>query len=301
MKKHFEAFSPAFLAACLALLLWSGTAIANKFAVLYMDGLTAGVLRSMLAGFVALTIALMLRLPFPRSWQNRLLLLTSGIASFALWPILMSIGIEHTSAGHAALIMALIPIFTVLIASTLQRIIPNSTWWFGAMLAFSAGIALMFERGLVFEDAGNATLKGDFLILIGGAVCAVGYVAGGKLSKTLGSLATTFWGLSLALLILIPIFAMISDQTTWSEVPTNGWLAIAWMTLLSSLAAYILWFFALAKGGVSRIGSLQLAMPIATLIAAAILLHEPLTLFLIIICSILIGGTFLAHRNAPRS
>ena len=36
-----------------AILLWSGTAIANKIAVAYMDPMTAGVLRSMLAGIVS--------------------------------------------------------------------------------------------------------------------------------------------------------------------------------------------------------------------------------------------------------
>ena len=37
----------------MALVLWSGTAIANKIAVAYMSGMTAGVLRSMLAGVVS--------------------------------------------------------------------------------------------------------------------------------------------------------------------------------------------------------------------------------------------------------
>ena len=39
-----------FAAAGLALVLWSGTAIANKIAVGYMDDMSAGVLRSGLAG-----------------------------------------------------------------------------------------------------------------------------------------------------------------------------------------------------------------------------------------------------------
>jgi hypothetical protein len=59
------AFAPG--AAILALIMWSGTAIANKVAVASISGATAGILRSMLAGLIALALATLLRLPFPRS------------------------------------------------------------------------------------------------------------------------------------------------------------------------------------------------------------------------------------------
>lgn len=107
----------AMLAACAALVLWSGTAIANKVAVAYMGGLTAGVLRSMLAGFIALAIAAAWRMPFPRRNPERLLLAVSGLSSFAAWPALLSVGVAGTTAGNAALLIAMTPVFTVLIGA----------------------------------------------------------------------------------------------------------------------------------------------------------------------------------------
>ena len=91
----------AFGAAVLALVMWSGTAIANKVAVEYMSGLTAGVLRSMLAGTIALAVAFIFKLPRPATAKDRLLLITSGLTSFAIWPSLISIGIARTTATHA--------------------------------------------------------------------------------------------------------------------------------------------------------------------------------------------------------
>ena len=87
-----------------AILLWSGTAIANKIAVAYMDPVTAGVLRSMLAGLVAVGIVLAARLPRPGSSAQWGLLLVSGISSFAVWPMLMSLGLGHTTANHTCLL-----------------------------------------------------------------------------------------------------------------------------------------------------------------------------------------------------
>jgi drug/metabolite transporter (DMT)-like permease len=137
----------AFSAAVLALALWSGTVIATKVAVVYMSGLTAGVLRSMLAGVVAMVIALLFRLPRPSAGTDRFLLIASGLASFAVWPALMSVGIERTTASHAAIIMAMIPVFTVLITHMVEWRLPQPGWWLGAAAAFVATVILVMDQG----------------------------------------------------------------------------------------------------------------------------------------------------------
>jgi drug/metabolite transporter (DMT)-like permease len=292
-------YSQAFAAACLALLIWSGTTIANKVAVNYMDALSAGVLRSMMAGIIALIIAVSLRLPFPKSPRDAATLLLSGVTSFAVWPALFSLGIGYTTAGHAALITALIPVLTILFAAFLENRKPRIGWWAGAAVALVGAITLIKVRtgSLNIIDDGSSA-KGDLIILSGCVTCSLGYVFGGKLSRQIGTMAVTFWGLTIALVILIPLFAAIEGRTAWSHVPSEGWLALAWMALLSSIAGYVLWFYALGRGGIGRIGSLQLAMPVMTLSAASVLLHETMTPTLLSSAAAIITGTVLAHRHA---
>jgi drug/metabolite transporter (DMT)-like permease len=67
-------FVAVYAAAAGALLLWAGTPVANKLAVVSIDPATVGMLRSVLAGPVALIIALILRLPFPARGNSRRLL-----------------------------------------------------------------------------------------------------------------------------------------------------------------------------------------------------------------------------------
>jgi drug/metabolite transporter (DMT)-like permease len=290
--------TPAFTAASVALLFWSGTAVANKVAVVYMDALTAGVLRSMLAGVVATIIAVVLRLPFPASRRDITMLLISGITSFAIWPALLSLGIGYTTAGHAALIMALIPIITVLIAAVINGQKPHPGWWAGAAIALAATAVLVFDRNGSLEWGADGSVMGDLIILLGCLACAIGYVAGGKLSRKLGTTATTFWGLATTLVILVPSFMALAGRTTWSGIPNQGWIALTWMSLLSSIAGYALWFYALGRSGISRIGSLQLIMPVITLAVAALLLDENLTIALLLTCAVIVAGTVLAHRYA---
>ncbi len=291
--------SYAIGAAVLALVMWSGTAIANKVAVAYMSGLTTGVLRSMLAAAIALIVAFALRLPRPTTGKERLCLIVSGFASFAVWPALLGIGIAQTTASHAAIIMAMIPVFTVLIASVADRRLPQPGWWLGVAAAIAATAILVTGQDAQHTSSmAVATVTGDLIILAGCIICAIGYVAGGKLSGSIGSVATTFWGLASALFLLVPVFAFIATGTSWSAVPAEGWMAIGWLTLLSSLVGYGLWFYALGTGGIAKIGSLQLAMPVLTIAAAALILGEVISTKIVVITAVILAGTWWAHRHA---
>jgi drug/metabolite transporter (DMT)-like permease len=283
-----------------AILLWSGTAIANKMAVASMDPMTAGVLRSMLAGLVAVGIVLAARLPRPGSREQWGLLLVSGISSFALWPMLMSLGLGHTTANHTVLIMATLPALTGLLGSGLERRLPSRGWWFGIGIAMAGTVYLVFShsRGALLTEAGGTT--GDLIIFVGTLICAVGYVAGGRLAPAIGTWSTTLRGLSAALVVLIPVFVLRMGLTDWAAVGTRGWSAIAYMTLLSSLAGYAAWFWALGHGGIARIGSWQFMQPVLSVVLAAFLLGEAITLQLAAAAATILLGTALAQRRATK-
>jgi drug/metabolite transporter (DMT)-like permease len=284
-------------AGSIALLLWSGTAVANKIAVASMDPLTAGVLRSMLAGFVAIAIAVAGRLPLPAGPRNKALLVVVGTGCFAVWPMLLSLGLGHTTANHGALIMALIPVFTGLIAAVFDRRAPRFGWYAGAGLALAGTVVLITSRAGPLTTAG-ASPAGDLIVMAGVGVCALGYVAGGRLTPLIGTRATTFWGLACASVILIPVFILLAPRTDWGAVSAAGWVGVAYLTLMSSLLGYALWFWALGHGGISRIGSWQFGQPVMTLILAALVLGEALTLPLALAGAVILAGTWLAQRKA---
>ena len=130
-------------------------------------------LRSMLAGAIALVISLFLRLKFPAGHSDRLVLVISGLCSFAIWPLALSLGLARTTASHAALIMAMLPVFTVLMASALQKSMPRTAWWFGGALALISTAVLILFRGGSYDVADPASaLVGDLIILVGAILCA---------------------------------------------------------------------------------------------------------------------------------
>jgi drug/metabolite transporter (DMT)-like permease len=75
-----------------AALLWGGSPIATRLAVLGMDPLAVGILRTVLAAAIALPLALMLRLKLPRDGSGWVLMLGAAAGSYVLFPILFSPG-----------------------------------------------------------------------------------------------------------------------------------------------------------------------------------------------------------------
>ena len=133
-------------AGVLALLLWSVTTSANKIAVLEIDGITVGILRSVVASVIAVLIVTLMRIPPPRGRIEVALLMLSGVTSFAIWPALLSKGVGWTTAGHAGLVMALIPVLTVLFSQLPRRRVPARGWWAGAVLALGGTALLIMGR-----------------------------------------------------------------------------------------------------------------------------------------------------------
>ena len=132
----------AVVAAIVALVFWGGTAVANRYAVGFIDPVTVATLRTCLAGIVALVIALALRMPLPTTRRDRFLLFLVGLVGFALWPLVISIALAKTTASHAALILATMPVMTVLVASIVHRTVPPTAWWLG-------GAAALLKSGLL--------------------------------------------------------------------------------------------------------------------------------------------------------
>jgi drug/metabolite transporter (DMT)-like permease len=210
---------------------------------------------------------------------------------------MVSLGLGFTTASRAALIIALIPVATGLIAGGFERKWPHGSWWAGTSIGF-AGIVLL----ILLRDSGSfvtdkAGVLGDLLVFAGIGFCGLGYVAGGRLTPAIGTWATTFWGLAVSTIILIPTLALLAPRTDWAAVTFAGWASVAYLTVCSSLLGYAAWFWALGHGGITRISALQLSQPILTIVVATSWLAEPITWPLLLAAAVILAGTWLAQRN----
>ncbi len=291
-----RAGSAAVVAASIAVLIWGGTPIATRIAVDSIDPAMVGMLRTLLAALLAPFLLLALRLPVPAGGATRPLLAFAGLCAFVLFPVLFSVGIDYTTASHAALILALQPVFTTLAAHLVERSWPSRRWVVGAVLASLGAFALVHFRIGITAGTEESWL-GDLLILVAGFLASIGYVAGGRAARSYPALGVTLWGLAIGGVALIPLFAWRAGAIDWSAGTVPSWSAVAYLAFAVSSLGYLLWYWALAKGGIARIGTLQFLQPVASLVLAVILLREPMTLPLAACAAVVLAGTILAHRG----
>ncbi len=282
-------------AAAAALLIWGATPMITRIAVMAIDPTAVGILRTGLAGVIAMPLALALRLPRPGNGREWGLLLVAALGGFVGFPVLFTIGVRHTSASHAALIIAVSPLFTGLIGAAVERRPPRAAWRFGAALAFVGEVALI---GFPSDFGGpDVTLAGDLLVLTGSVGAAAGYVAGARLSERLTTWATTFWGIGLGGLLLLPVAAGVLEPAAWAGAGALGWAAVAYLALFSTILAYVCWYWALRRGGIARIGATQFVQPVIALAFAVMVLGEPLTPLLAVSAAIIVVGVAIAQRR----
>ncbi len=291
------AVAPAPLAvALLVIVLWGATPVVTKLATNGIDGLTVGVARTLLGGLVAAPLALLMRLKLPRGRAQWSYFFAAAIPGYVVFPLLFSMAQGRTSAQHASLLLALLPLFTGLIAAGLEKHWPRGRWFVGAAIAIAGECLLVFARDSV--ATGGATLLGDALVLTAGITATIGYVSGARLSQLGYSVwGTTFWGVAIAAVLLLPSLAFI-DVT--AAVATGGWIAwsaVLFLAYMTTIAGYAGWYWALGKGGIGRIALLQFFQPVSGLLLAVALLGEPLTLGLLAAAALVLFGVRIAAKR----
>jgi drug/metabolite transporter (DMT)-like permease len=280
----------------LIMLIWGATPVATRLAVADLQPIQVGLLRTVFAGLLALPIALALRLPLPKDRRSLLLLVVSGACGFIVFPLLYSVGQRDTSAMHGGMILAALPIFTGSYAALVERRWPSARWIAGCVIALIGECALIVLRA----GGGGAqpTLGGDLLVLLSALVVAGGYVAGARLAQTgYSSLATTLWGVALAAIVSAVLMIAAVAQGGWPSAGWLSWSAVIYLASVTTILGYIGWYWALAKGGIARIATIQFFQPVSGLVLAALLLGERMTPSLLAASIVILAGVWIAQRR----
>ena len=282
------------IVAIASMVLWGGTPAATRYAVTGFDPVMAAVMRIAVAASLSVLIIVSARLSAPSGLRQWALAAVSGICCFALFPVVLGSGIVRTSTGHAALIIAMGPVATGLMAAGLARRLPKRQWWLGSAIALG-GVALLLSEN---DGAGTGTgdVLGDLICVAGMCIVAVGYIAGSKLSAEQNSFSVTCWGLVIAGLTLLPVLLTRGPGYGWDAVDAASWGGVIYLAIFSSIIGYAGFFWALDKGGVMRISPIQFIVPVVGVMFGCLLFDEAFTLVMSISTVAIVGGIAFARR-----
>lgn len=283
-----------FLAALAAVVIWSAGPIATKLAVNELPVWTVAILRTFLGGVVVLPLVFALGIPLPRAKRQRALLIVSGLSSYVAFPLLFCLGMTRTSGTHGVMILALLPVLTGFMAHLSERRYPPALWWLGCLLAVIGEFLLLSTTNVTSR---STSLIGDPLVVAAAVFLALGYVAGGHLTRSgYPAQGTAYWTVVVGSLVFAPFVPFV---VTGADVASEGavaWGSVLYLALGVTVVGYILWFWAMARGGISQVGLMQFFQPISGILIAHVLLSEPLSLLLIASGALVIGGIAIANR-----
>ena len=252
--------------------------------------------RAVIAGVVAGAILLLRRVPLPDRSLLRPLLYTMAGAVFG-WPILIALALERTTAAHAAVIAAIMPLVTAVFAvlRTHERVARQ--FW----IAAAAGTAAL----IVFALLRGGGTGGEWIadLLIAGAVVSSSwcYVEGATLTRVMPGWQVISWVVVLALPITIPftIFLAARGGVT-TPVTTHAWIGLVLLGLVSMYFAFFAWYQGLSMAGVARGAQVQQLQAPLTLIWSVLLLGQTVTWATVIAALAVVGCVAWAVRvRAP--
>jgi drug/metabolite transporter (DMT)-like permease len=286
----------ALAAGTLTIILFALTPTSTRVAITTIDGFTVGLMRTVGGGAIAIALIICFKIRPPQECREWCYVSIFSIGSFALFPSLFSVGAKWTSATHASLIMASMPLVTGSIGFMLDRRLPHPGWLFGAALALTGEIALIaFIKG---GSLSGSSIGGDLVVLASCVSFCVGAVAGSRVAVRIGPWRSTFWAIGVASFALAPLAVVEFRTLPISTVTPVVWGALFHLTVGASVVACVAWAFALARGGISRVAPLQFVQPMLAVVFAVALLGEAITFGLIACGVVILVGVVIAWRNA---
>ena len=130
-------------------------------------------------------------------------------------------------------------------------------------------------------------------------LCGAGYAEGAKLSKIIGGWQVISWALLLSLPLML-VLSIIYLPSSLAKVTTPAWIGLAYVSIFSMFIGFVFWYRGLAQGGIASVGQLQLLQPFFGLALSATLLHERVSLEMLLITAGVIICVACSRRYAKK-
>src|SRR5262245_17669259 len=248
------------LAQLLVVGLWASTFIVTKHAFAELAPLAFTFVRFALMTVLAFAVL------FARGRSRRIdrrdlpRFALAGLTGYTFYQLGFVLGLERTSPFASSLLIAMVPLFTLIIlAARGER--PPARGWVGLAVAL-AGVVIFLADQWGQGRAGN---------LVGAALsigAAVSFALYGVINRPLVRdyppetyTAYTLLAGGIPLLLVATPSALAQD---WGAVSALGWLEIVYMVVLPVYVAYMLWNWAIARRGAAAATSFSLLVPVVS-------------------------------------
>ncbi|HEV8199172.1 MAG TPA: DMT family transporter [Candidatus Polarisedimenticolia bacterium] len=277
-----------------ATLLWGMNFTIAKRVLQEVDPLAVAAARA--AGGLLVFLVFLLLLDGPRglAWPRLKRAAPLGLLGIFANQVFFIEGLKRTSASHSAVLIALLPLY-VLLMSLLSRQ-ERLTRFKAAGIAAAFGGVVLVAAGHG-ANSGGATLGGDLITMCGGIAFAAYTVAGRPVVRDLGPLRTTalaFAGGGTAILL---VAAPAARRQEWRSLSPAAHWGLLYVVVGATVLAYVLYYLALDRLEPSKVAVFMYLQPVFAALLATFVTGEPLTLRFVTGGGLILAGVLIAERG----
>lgn len=280
----------------LGALFWSGAFIAGKIGVKEFSPVSLTFLRFLFASIIMFIIMIKYeKKDYKLDLKGVMIMLLLGIIGMAGYHILFFTALKYTSASKASMIAATNPLITTILAFFflgeklgLKRLIAIGIAFTGVILTISnwnLNIFLNFKFNY-----------GDLIMIIAVSCWAIYSIISKKVMDRYSPLILTTYSFIVCTLVLLPFVLKEGILSIIKSSSLSSWLAIVYMAIFPTVIGYLIQQIAIKRIGTSKTSIFINMVPIFSIILAALILNEAITIFNILSGGIIITGVYLNSK-----
>ena len=252
-----------------AVIIGGANFLAVRFSNRELEPFWGAGLRFTIAALIFVAIALVLRLPWPRGRQLALTVVY-GMLGFALFYALIYWALVRVTAGVGTVVMAVVPLITLLLAA-LQRLEK-----LGARALLGSLLAL---GGILWMTLGPTEVVLPFsalLAMLAAAVCVGQSVIVGKRISDNHPVMTNAVAMLTGAVALLATSAFIGESWVLPRQPDVVW-SLAYLVTLGSVGLFVLVLLVVRRWSASATSYMFVLFPVVTMVLGALLADEAIT------------------------
>jgi drug/metabolite transporter (DMT)-like permease len=249
----------------------------------------------LLVGFALLAVVVAAaREQLPRNARMYGHLVVMAAFSVAIPFSLITWAEQSVDSTLASVLNGSVPLFVIVIAAVFLRDEPISiNRLVGLALGF-IGVAILVGFDPADLVGGDLAAK---LALIGSSLSyAIGGVYARRMVHGLRPMIPAVFQVGFAL-VMVGILALIFERPLTLPLRPDAILAVIWLGLLGSGAAYLLFFRLLGRWGATRTSMVAYLLPVFGIVLGAVVLSEEIDAGLLVGTALVIGGIALVNAR----
>ena len=283
------------LAVLSVVVIWSSTWIIMKDALKVFEptAFMAGrfVLISLLAWGVVLWRRRSAPTPLAIARADRGALVIGALTGFTAYQVCSVIALDNSSVFTLSLLIALVPLFTMLMQSLRGEAIPVFGW---PGLAIAVAGAVLF---LADKRTDGDTVLGVVLSLGAAVAFAVYGLINRRFAGRYPSATLTAWQVAIGTVPMLAIGLPVLAGQDWSGIPARVWVGLLFVVIFPVYVAYQLWNYAIRHRGAARTASYALLVPVLSGVQAAVAFGEHISLLKAAGAALVIAGLLLIRLD----